>query len=167
MTWLTAMEYLCHKWAWICSTCRKHFPVLSLFMTYHRVCRWVQLVEEVLLTLPEHLRSPLVLSGVRVTRSLVLYVCFGDHCLSFCTFSFGQCVVCSATYGVWLPIWYLQTLLILVIRLFTLIYLRFQAPQTSWSASCTLTSQVKYIITAMMVYSLSCKINPYLLWPYR
>jgi hypothetical protein len=25
----------------------------------------------------------LVLSGVRVTRSLVLYVCFVDHCLSF------------------------------------------------------------------------------------
>jgi hypothetical protein len=28
-------------------------------------------------------------SGVRVTRSLVLYVCFVDRCLSFCTFSFG------------------------------------------------------------------------------
>ncbi len=24
----------------ICSTCRKHFPALSLFMTYHRVCNW-------------------------------------------------------------------------------------------------------------------------------
>ena len=33
----------------------------------------------------------------RVTRSLVLYVCFVDHCLSFCTFSFGHCVVCSST----------------------------------------------------------------------
>jgi hypothetical protein len=27
-------------------------------------------------------------SGARVTRSLVLYVCFVDCCLSFCTFSF-------------------------------------------------------------------------------
>jgi hypothetical protein len=27
-----------------------------------------------------------VFSGVRVTRSLVLYVCFVGHCLSFCTF---------------------------------------------------------------------------------
>jgi hypothetical protein len=27
---------------------------------------------------------------------LVLYVCFVDHCLSFCTFSFGHCVVCSS-----------------------------------------------------------------------
>jgi hypothetical protein len=32
--------------------------------------------------------SPPVFSGVRVTRSLVLYVCFVDLCLSFCTFLF-------------------------------------------------------------------------------
>ena len=38
MTWLTAMEYLCHKWSRICSTCPKHFPVLSSFMTYYRIC---------------------------------------------------------------------------------------------------------------------------------
>jgi hypothetical protein len=30
--------------------------------------------------------SPPVFSGARVTRSLVLYVCFVDRCLSFCTF---------------------------------------------------------------------------------
>ena len=41
-----------------------------------------------------------VFSGVRVTRSLVLYVCFVDRCLSFCPFSFGHCVVCSSSiYG--------------------------------------------------------------------
>jgi hypothetical protein len=33
-----------------------------------------------------------VFSGVRVSRSLVLCVCFVDRCLSFCTFSFGHCV---------------------------------------------------------------------------
>jgi hypothetical protein len=33
MTCFTAMEYLCYKWPWICSTCRKHFPVLSSFTT--------------------------------------------------------------------------------------------------------------------------------------
>ena len=34
MTWLTVMEYLCHKLPRICSTsCRKHFPVLSSFTT--------------------------------------------------------------------------------------------------------------------------------------
>ena len=31
-----------------------------------------------------------VFSEVRVTRSLILYVCFADRCLSFCTFSVGH-----------------------------------------------------------------------------
>jgi len=53
-----------------------------------------------------------VLSGIHVTRSLVLYVCFVDSFLSFCTFSFGHCVVYSSSiYGFWLFLWYLQTLL--------------------------------------------------------
>jgi hypothetical protein len=39
--------------------------------------------------------TPPVFSGVRVTRSLVVRVCIVDRCLSFCTFSFGHCVVCS------------------------------------------------------------------------
>ena len=61
------------------------------------------LVEQEPLTLPEHISSPPVCSGVRVTRSLVVYVCFVDRCLSFCTFSFGHCVVCSSSiYGFWL-----------------------------------------------------------------
>jgi hypothetical protein len=38
MTCLTAMEYLCHNGRRIGSTCGKHFPVLSSFMTDHRVC---------------------------------------------------------------------------------------------------------------------------------
>jgi hypothetical protein len=37
LTWLTFMEYLCHKLPRICSTCRKHLPVRSSFMIYHRV----------------------------------------------------------------------------------------------------------------------------------
>jgi hypothetical protein len=70
--------------------------------------RRVPLVEQELLTLPEHLSSPRLFSGVRVTWSLVLYVCFVYRCLSFCTFSFGHCGVCSSSiYG----FWYLQTLL--------------------------------------------------------
>ena len=52
---------------------RKHYPVVSL-------------VEQELLTLPEHLSSPSVFSGVRITQYLALYVCFVDRCLSFCTF---------------------------------------------------------------------------------
>jgi hypothetical protein len=37
----TKHTYLCHKWPRICSTCRKHFPVLSSFMSYHRVCFYI------------------------------------------------------------------------------------------------------------------------------
>ena len=48
-----------------------------------RLTRRMQLVEQELLTLPEHLNSPPVFSGVRVTRSLVVCVYFVDHCLSF------------------------------------------------------------------------------------
>ena len=74
-----------------------HSPLITGFVT--RLTRRVPLVEQELLpTLPEHLCSPPVFSGVRVTRSLVLYVCFVYHCLSFCTFSFGHCVVCSSIY---------------------------------------------------------------------
>ena len=63
------------------------------FVTRLTRCRWVSLVEQELLTIPEHLSSPPGFRGVRVTRSLVLCVCFVDCCLSFCTFSFGHCVV--------------------------------------------------------------------------
>ena len=48
-----------------------------------RLTRRVPLVEQELLTHPEHLSSPSVFSGIRVTRSLVLYICFVDRCLSF------------------------------------------------------------------------------------
>jgi hypothetical protein len=43
--------------------------------------------------------------GVRVIRSLVLYACLVDRCLSFCTFSFGHCVVCSSSNTFWLDVW--------------------------------------------------------------
>ena len=59
--------------------------------------------------------SPLAVSGVRVTRSIVLCVCFVDRCLSFCPFSFGHCVVCpSSNYGFWLSLLYLKAPLIVV-----------------------------------------------------
>ena len=54
------------------------------------------LVDQELHTPPEYLSSPLVFSGVPVTRSLVLCVCFVDRWFSFCTFSFGHCVVCPS-----------------------------------------------------------------------
>ena len=77
-----------------------------------RLTRRVSLVQQELPTLPKHLCSPPVLSGVHVTRSLVVYVCFVDRCLSLCAFSVGICAVCpSSIYEVWLPLWYLQIIL--------------------------------------------------------
>ena len=63
-----------------------HSRLITAFVT--RLTRRVPLVEQELITLPEHLSSPPVFSGVRVTRSLVLYVCFPDRCLSFLCFYF-------------------------------------------------------------------------------
>ena len=72
----------------------RSFPrswLISWFVT--RLTRRVSLVEQKLLTLPEHLSSPPVFSGVRVTRSLVLYVCFVDRCLSLKLYFFF-CPLC-------------------------------------------------------------------------
>ena len=74
-----------------------HRYIVSVNIGYTRLRRRVPLVEQELLTLPEHPSSSPIFSGVRVTRSLFLYVCFVDRCLSFCTFSFDHCVVCSSS----------------------------------------------------------------------
>jgi hypothetical protein len=56
-----------------------------------------------------HIFKCISFSEVHVTQSLVLCVCFVDCCLSFCTISFGHCVVCSsAIYGFWLKYEYLH-----------------------------------------------------------
>ena len=65
------------------------------------------------LALTEHLSS---LSGVRVTRSFGVCVCFVDRCLSF-FLSFLLWPLCCLSffdlrYGFWLPLWYLQTILL-------------------------------------------------------
>jgi hypothetical protein len=102
------------KWCaiqnWNTSRSFPHSRLNTGFVT--RLTRQMPLVEQELPTLPEHLSSPPIFSGVRVTRSLVLYVCIVDLCLSFFTFFFGHCVVCSSLiYEFWLPLWHLQTLL--------------------------------------------------------
>jgi hypothetical protein len=48
--------------------------LITEFVT--RVTRRASLVEQEMCTLPEHLSSPAVFSGVRITRSLVLCVMF-------------------------------------------------------------------------------------------
>ena len=87
-----------------------HSRLITGFVT--RLTRRVPPVEQELLTLPEHPRSPPIFTGARVTRSLVLYACFVDRCLSICTLSSGHCIVCSSSiYGFWLSLWYPQTVL--------------------------------------------------------
>ena len=56
MTWLTVTEYLCHKWPRICSRSFPRSWLITGFAT--RLTRRVSLVEQELLTLPEHLSSP-------------------------------------------------------------------------------------------------------------
>ena len=73
------ISFLSWCFMFIFLTWGKHFPVFSSFMTYYQVTRLTRrgpLVEQKLLTLPEHLRSPPVLSGVLVTRTLFLCVMF-------------------------------------------------------------------------------------------
>ena len=55
-------------------------------------------------TLPEHPNSSRFIVEFSVQ-------CFVDRCLSFCTFSFDNCVVSPLISGFWLPPWYLQTCL--------------------------------------------------------
>jgi hypothetical protein len=73
---------------------------------FKKICVSFLLLTSIILSFhKDYLSSPPVFSGVRVTRSLVLYVCFVDRCLSFCTFSFGHCFVCSSLiYGLIAPL---------------------------------------------------------------
>ena len=79
MIWSTVVEYLCHKWSLIRSTCSKrsrsipHSWLITGFVT--RLTRRVPLVEQELPTLPEHPSSSRVFSGICGTRSLIWCVC--------------------------------------------------------------------------------------------
>jgi hypothetical protein len=70
---------------WNCSDC-----VVFFFLNYAtsslRLTWRVALVELDLLTFPERMSSPPVVSGIRVTRSLVLWLCCVDRFLSFVLF---------------------------------------------------------------------------------
>jgi hypothetical protein len=86
------MEYLSHKLPQICSPCRKHFPFLSSFMTYHQMSNQMNTTDDTGIAYSSGALP--VLRGVRVARSLVLCICFVDRYLSFSPFSFNHCVVC-------------------------------------------------------------------------
>jgi hypothetical protein len=99
MAWLTAVEYLCHKWTWICCACRKHFPDPFLIHVT-RLTRRVPLVEQELLTLPEHLSSSPVFNV--------------GSCYSIFRF---MCMFCRSLF-VFLP-FYLLAIVLSVLFLFT------------------------------------------------
>ena len=71
------------------------------------------IVEQELLTLPMFIP---ILSGDRVTLSLTLCVML---CRSLFV-PFGYCVVCPLIYRFWLPLWYLQTLLVVNVTFYNI-----------------------------------------------
>jgi hypothetical protein len=83
-----------------------HSSPITGFVT--RLTR-VPLVEQKQPTFPEHPEFTPVFSGVCVTRSLVLSVCFVDHVCPFVIFC--HCVVRPLIYRFLLALWYLETLL--------------------------------------------------------
>jgi hypothetical protein len=105
------MFYLCFCINIYIYTGVHRFPCQMMFNSLI-VTRRMSLVGQELITLPKHTSSPPVVSGARVTRSLVFCVCFVIRCLSFCPFTFDHCVVCPLIYWFWLPLWYLQTVIV-------------------------------------------------------
>jgi hypothetical protein len=98
----------------ICSTCRKHFLVLSPYMIYYRVCHYINTKGVTSGAGTAHSSgapefTP-VLSGARVTRSLVLCVMF---CISlFVLLYFFFWPLCCLFFDIQILItslWYLQT----------------------------------------------------------
>jgi hypothetical protein len=101
MTWFTVTEYLCHKWPQICSACCNHNPILSSFMTYHRVCdksnmtgatygAWTAYPS----CAPDHEFTPQVFSGICVAWSLVF-------CVRFCRLLFVLFLLAIALSVLW------------------------------------------------------------------
>ena len=111
-------------WQPICHTYHKHVTVFYSFTTYYWVCNYISTTGA---TSGSGYTDPSVAPEfnsvfiwTHVTRPFALYICFVDHCFSFCTFSFRHCDVSSLIYGFWLHFWFLQTLLSKVIELATL-----------------------------------------------
>jgi hypothetical protein len=74
----------------------------------------VPLLEQEMLTLTDHSRSPQDLSGIRVARSSISCLVFWWPLFFFLlSFSFDHCTVWpSSDYCFWLPLWFLVVFLI-------------------------------------------------------
>ena len=105
------MGNLSHKWPRSCSVCRNYNLTLSLLMTYHWVCNKSNTrgttggTETAILA--EHMSPAPVFA-----RSVGFYIEFAHHCVSFCLFPFGHCIVSSSSVDdFWLPRCCLQAFL--------------------------------------------------------
>jgi hypothetical protein len=105
ITWLTVMEYLCHKWPRICCVCRIQNLVLSSFMTYHRLCNKRNTKGPT--SGAGHMSSPSNQNKKRrrinISFQLVSESTFPNHCILYiiCDFDpeFHQCLPLSSLYG--------------------------------------------------------------------
>ena len=114
VTLLTVMEYLCHRWPRICSTCPSHNAVTFYsFMNYHwvtRVIRRVPQVEQELLNLLHIFWSTIAHQNCqcRLCFSIFSFLCtVVDHYMYFCPLSFGHWM----NSDFWLTLWVHQTFL--------------------------------------------------------
>lgn len=83
---LTLTEYLCHTWPRIYPICRTHNPFLTLFLIFSKL-------GATRLILPEHISSaPVFVDSCCLIFSFSVQ-CFVDHCLTFCPFVSGHCIV--------------------------------------------------------------------------
>ena len=87
-----------------------HSWLITGFVT--RLTQRVLPVEEKLLTFPEHLSSPPIFSGIRVTQSLV-FMCMFCRWLFVLLYFFFWLLCCLLYYDIriLITLWYLQTLL--------------------------------------------------------
>jgi hypothetical protein len=84
-------------------------PVLSSFMTYHRICNQINTTSTTSGARTAYLSRTPEFSGACVTRSLVLCVCFVDHVLS--CFAIVLSVLRFTDSYYLFRLWYLETLL--------------------------------------------------------
>ena len=108
-----------------------------------------------IVTLSEHLSSSQVFSGVRVTRALVVCVCFVDSCLSFLSFFFWT--LCCLFFDLRILITplvsrYLQNLLMMgsVLLIFLLFWVVL--------CICALLVSVLCLVSPVLLVSLDCPI---------
>ena len=100
MIWLTSVKYLCRQWPGICfifvSTSRS-FPHLL-----HRLTRLVPLVEQKLLTLPEHMSSLRFLVGFVLLD--LLFICMFCRSLFVLFYFFFWPLCCLFFFDIWILI---------------------------------------------------------------